>query len=67
MSVKSFFSGLHLSKKLVTSVVTSVLTIAAAYVVQKYGIHESVGTAALVSGIIGQVAGAFAGWFVKEV
>jgi hypothetical protein len=56
-----------ISRKLVASVVTSILVVAVTYAVTKLGLHDSVGTASLISGIIGQVAGAFAGWLAKEV
>jgi hypothetical protein len=56
-----------ISRKLAVSILTSVLTIAAAYAVTKLGLHESVGDAALVSGLIGQAAGFLAGYLAKEV
>ena len=56
-----------LSRKLVTAVAVNILTLAAAYAVTKLGLHETTGDAALISGIVAQVASAFAGWLVKEV
>jgi hypothetical protein len=54
------------NRKVVAQFVASALFAAVAYVVQKAGFHETVGDAALVSGVIASVAGAVAGYVVKE-
>jgi len=55
------------SRKLVSAVVTNILTAAVALVVSRLGLHISAGESAEISGGIGIVAGAVAGYVVKEV
>lgn len=56
-----------ISRKLIAAVTVNILTVVIAYAVTKLGLHETVGDAALISGVIGQASGAFAGWLVREV
>jgi hypothetical protein len=53
-------------RKVVASFVANVLTAAAALLVTKLGLHESAAVAAEVSALIGVVAGAVAGYAVRE-
>lgn len=55
------------NRKLTTAVVTNVLTTTVALAVTKLGLNESAAVAGWVSGGIGIVAGAVAGYIVKEV
>lgn len=55
------------SRKLVVSFLTTILTVAAVYAITKLGLHDSVGTASLISGVVGQLAGFLAGYLAKEV
>jgi ABC-type microcin C transport system permease subunit YejE len=56
-----------LSRKLVTAVLTNFLTDAVGLVVARYSLHLSVAEATQISAVIGVVAGALAGFIVKEV
>jgi len=55
------------SRKLIAAVVTNVLTLIAALVVTRLGLHESPMVAGEVSAGIGIVAGGTAGYLVREI
>jgi putative flippase GtrA len=55
------------SRKLTAAIITNALTWLVALAVTKLGLHESVAVAAWVSTVIGIVAGAVAGYLVKEI
>jgi hypothetical protein len=56
-----------ISQKLVAAVFTNILTVVVAYVITKFGIHESVAVASQIATVIGIFAGAAAGYVVKEL
>ena len=55
------------SRKIIAAVAANVLTLGVALAVSHYGLHESAEAAGIVSAVIGIVAGAVAGYLVKEI
>lgn len=55
------------SRKLLTAVVTNLLTLGVSLVVAHFGLHESSLVAGEVSALISVAAGAIAGYLVREI
>jgi hypothetical protein len=55
------------SRKVIAGVTTNILTWAVALLVSHYSLHEDSLTAGIVTAVIGIVAGAVAGYMIREI